>query len=212
MPRLSLWLLSSLKSRARGEIRFFPTINLRCDPADLTNIVRSKTPASKTDPSTEIAHPGPPFPELAEAILRPSSSSRKRPGRFIVATAEHDPLIRVLLRDNPMPGPIRISLEREPNYFAGAKIDGQESTTILSIENGRAVSPGRPAPASDSSTASLLASATSAAFASMLATAAGARSFSAHFGTSATCTASSRSATRLSLQHPLAKPPRHSLP
>ncbi len=41
-----------------------------------------------------------------------------------------------------MPGPIQISLEREPNYFAGAKIDGAESTTILSLENGRAVCTG----------------------------------------------------------------------
>lgn len=130
------------------------TLNPGGDQADVTNIVRSESaisaadassrPEAKIDPSTGIAPPGAPFPELDEAMRpRPAASrSRKRPGRFIVATAEHDELIRALLRNNPMPGPIHISLEREPNYFAGAKIDGTDSKTILSIENDHAICAG----------------------------------------------------------------------
>jgi hypothetical protein len=74
---------------------------------------------------------------------RERAAARKhRPERFQLATAIHDEQIRRLLRDNPMPGPVRVSMEREPNYFAGCSIDGAESHSIVAIENGRAVCAG----------------------------------------------------------------------
>lgn len=102
---------------------------------------KSPRPALKASPLAEVPKPGAPFLELDEAI-RPAASlsgTTKRPGQFIVATQEHDEFLRKLLRDNPMPGPIQISLEREPHYFAGAGIDGVESKTIVAFENGHAV-------------------------------------------------------------------------
>ena len=41
-----------------------------------------------------------------------------------LATAADDADLRRLLRDTPMPGPIQISLEREPNFFAAARQKG----------------------------------------------------------------------------------------
>jgi hypothetical protein len=59
--------------------------------------------------------------------------------RFELASPRHDAQIRSLLRDNPMPGPIALSMEREPGYFAGAAIDGGEHHTIVAIENDRVI-------------------------------------------------------------------------
>jgi hypothetical protein len=74
---------------------------------------------------------------------RSRAAARKhRPERFQLATDIHDEQIRRLLRDNPMPGPIRLSMEREPNYFAGSSIDGAESHSIVAIENDRAICAG----------------------------------------------------------------------
>lgn len=48
-----------------------------------------------------------------------------------VATPKDDEAIRRLLRDNAMGGGIRITLEREPNYFLGTDIAGGIDQTIL---------------------------------------------------------------------------------
>jgi len=96
----------------------------------------------QTQSSDVASKSGKPFTELDESLRPATPVAKKRPGRFVVATAEHDALLRALLRDNPMPGSIEISLEREPNYFAGAAIDGAECTTIVSLENGRAICAG----------------------------------------------------------------------
>ena len=47
------------------------------------------------------------------------------------ARPEDDPEIRRLLRDNPMDGEIRVSLEREPNAFLAAAVEGEPHRTIV---------------------------------------------------------------------------------
>ena len=61
---------------------------------------------------------------------------------FELATADHDAALRRLLRENPIPGSISVSLEREPEFFAAANIEGSEHQTIVAIENGRVVATG----------------------------------------------------------------------
>ena len=51
--------------------------------------------------------------------------------RFTVATLADDAEIRRLLRENPMPGSISISLEREPNAGLAAAIEGDVHHTIV---------------------------------------------------------------------------------
>lgn len=52
---------------------------------------------------------------------------------LVVETArpEDDPELRRLLRDNPMDGEIRVSLEREPNAFLAAAVEGEPHRTIV---------------------------------------------------------------------------------
>jgi hypothetical protein len=47
------------------------------------------------------------------------------------AAPEDDPELRRLLRDNPMEGEIRVSLEREPNVFLAAAVEGEPHRTIV---------------------------------------------------------------------------------
>lgn len=56
-----------------------------------------------------------------------------RVGEFSIepATPEDDPELRRLLRDNPMDGAIRVSLEREPNAFLAAAVEGEPHYTIV---------------------------------------------------------------------------------
>lgn len=53
--------------------------------------------------------------------------------RLIVDLARpgDDPEIRRLLRDNPMDGAIRVSLEREPNAFLAAAVEGEPHATVV---------------------------------------------------------------------------------
>ena len=39
-----------------------------------------------------------------------------------LATSADDADLRRMLRENPMPGAISVSFEREPNYFIGTKV------------------------------------------------------------------------------------------
>ncbi len=57
-------------------------------------------------------------------------------GKLVVdlATPADDPEIRRLLRDNPMDGAIRVSLEREPNAFLGAAVEGEPHHTVVARE------------------------------------------------------------------------------
>jgi ribosomal protein S18 acetylase RimI-like enzyme len=47
------------------------------------------------------------------------------------ARPEDDPELRRMLRDNPMDGEIRVSLEREPNAFLAAAVEGEPHRTIV---------------------------------------------------------------------------------
>jgi hypothetical protein len=49
---------------------------------------------------------------------------------FELARAEDDDVLRRLLRDNPIPGWVRLSFEREPSYFAAATIEGDNDTVL----------------------------------------------------------------------------------
>jgi len=64
-----------------------------------------------------------------------------RTGRvsFALATQADDADIRRLLRENPMPGQITLTLEREPDYFVDAGLPGTEKQTIIANEGGRVV-------------------------------------------------------------------------
>jgi hypothetical protein len=64
-----------------------------------------------------------------------------RTGRapFALAMRADDTDIRRLLRENPMPGQITLTLEREPDYFVDAGLPGTEKQTIIANEGGRVV-------------------------------------------------------------------------
>jgi hypothetical protein len=53
---------------------------------------------------------------------------------FELATPADDPALRRLLRENPMPGAISVSFEREPSYFDGAKVEGPFDQTCIARE------------------------------------------------------------------------------
>ena len=52
---------------------------------------------------------------------------------FEVATAATEAQLRKLLRDNPLSGEIRVSLEREPDAFHAARISGDEFQLMLAF-------------------------------------------------------------------------------
>ena len=62
--------------------------------------------------------------------------------RFGIATQSDDAEIRRLLRENPMAGAISLSLEREPDYFADADLEGEAKQTIIAREGERVVCAG----------------------------------------------------------------------
>jgi ribosomal protein S18 acetylase RimI-like enzyme len=58
------------------------------------------------------------------------------------ARPEDDPELRRLLRDNPMDGEIRVSLEREPNAFLAAAVEGEPHRTIVARDHGAVIGMG----------------------------------------------------------------------
>jgi hypothetical protein len=50
---------------------------------------------------------------------------------FNLATPADDSELRKLLRENPMPGKISVSFEREPNYFIGANVGNSFHQTLI---------------------------------------------------------------------------------
>jgi hypothetical protein len=58
------------------------------------------------------------------------------PTTLRLATRADDPALRRILRENPMPGAISLTFEREPDYFIAAGVDGSLSQTILNQEMG----------------------------------------------------------------------------
>ena len=71
-------------------------------------------------------------------LVRPSRSRLQ----FDLATSADDPEIRALLRRNPMPGGIAITLEREPDYFADSSWPGQVKQTVVARVDGKLASVG----------------------------------------------------------------------
>lgn len=59
--------------------------------------------------------------------------------RLEVAGPEHDGVLRRLLRDNPIPGWVHLSFEREPSYFTAAQVEGDNETVLASEAEGRVV-------------------------------------------------------------------------
>jgi hypothetical protein len=53
-----------------------------------------------------------------------------------LAKPEDDPEIRRLLRDNPMEGAIRVSLEREPNAFLASTVEGDSHAMVVARDPG----------------------------------------------------------------------------
>jgi ribosomal protein S18 acetylase RimI-like enzyme len=58
------------------------------------------------------------------------------------ARPEDDPELRRLLRDNPMDGEIRVSLEREPNTFLAAAVEGEPHCTIVARDQSKVIGMG----------------------------------------------------------------------
>lgn len=56
---------------------------------------------------------------------------------FEAATAATEPQLRKLLRDNPLSGAIRVSLEREPNAFHAARTSGDRFQLLLTLAGER---------------------------------------------------------------------------
>jgi hypothetical protein len=64
--------------------------------------------------------------------------------RVDLATRDDEPELRRLLRENPMEGAVRVSLEREPDAFVGASIEGRPHHTVVARDpsTGRVVGMG----------------------------------------------------------------------
>jgi hypothetical protein len=74
---------------------------------------------------------------MAGALLERELTSRQKCGlEFDIAAEADDAEIRRLLRENPMPGRISVSLEREPDYFA-AELPGETKQTIVARDGER---------------------------------------------------------------------------
>jgi hypothetical protein len=77
---------------------------------------------------------------MAGAVLERELTAPKTGGvNYRVAEDADDAEIRRLLRDNPMPGRISLSLEREPNFFADAVSPSEIKKTIVARTGGELV-------------------------------------------------------------------------
>jgi hypothetical protein len=72
------------------------------------------------------------------------AQARPHPGRYILeqAVPSDDAALRNLVRSTPMDGPMRLSLEREPDFFRAAKIGNIATEVIVGreVDGGRVVS------------------------------------------------------------------------
>jgi hypothetical protein len=57
------------------------------------------------------------------------------PTSLRLANPADDSSLRRLLRENPIPGSISLSYEREPDYFKAAGVDGRLSQTIIQLDD-----------------------------------------------------------------------------
>ena len=76
-------------------------------------------------------------------LERELTATRSNGVGFHVARQSDDADIRRLLRENPMAGRISLTIEREPNYFADADVEGETKQTIVARNAGRAVCVGQ---------------------------------------------------------------------
>jgi hypothetical protein len=56
--------------------------------------------------------------------------------KISLAEQQHDPGIRRLLRETPIPGRIEVAYMREPDFFQASKLAGEFSQTIVATEKG----------------------------------------------------------------------------
>jgi hypothetical protein len=57
------------------------------------------------------------------------------PSTLRLAAVADEPALRRLLCENPMPGSISLTYEREPDYFIAARMEGTLSQTIVNVDN-----------------------------------------------------------------------------
>jgi hypothetical protein len=53
---------------------------------------------------------------------------------YCIAQPQHDGALRRLMRDNPIPGWVTLSYEREPDYFYATTIEGEKHDTMIGID------------------------------------------------------------------------------
>src|SRR4051812_34220400 len=70
-------------------------------------------------------------PQKARRVRLLTSAATNTRARFDVANQADDFEIRRLLRENPMPGKISISLEREPDYFIESKANNRKTAEAV---------------------------------------------------------------------------------
>ncbi len=84
------------------------------------------------------------IPASATPSLIAPARARLHPGRYILehALPSDDAALRALLRATPMDGPMRLSLEREPDFFRAAEIGNIATEVIVGreVDGGRVVS------------------------------------------------------------------------
>ena len=73
-------------------------------------------------------------PALDRQLNPPATAGGAAGVRFARATERDDAAIRRLLRENPTPGEISLSFEREPDYFRGNGLAGAIDDTVLAFD------------------------------------------------------------------------------
>lgn len=77
-----------------------------------------------------------PLADRELSVAKPEVVNRLR---FALATQRDDEAIRRLLRENPTPGEVSLSFEREPNYFAGSGLAGARDHTVVAYSGDQLV-------------------------------------------------------------------------
>lgn len=68
---------------------------------------------------------------LSDTPVPPTLAHRSGAFTFTEATPADDSSLRQLLRESIMPGPIALTLEREPSFFRASSIEGDQHQTML---------------------------------------------------------------------------------
>ena len=71
----------------------------------------------------------------AQGVERKSSCNSMGEFTFRFATEEDDPALRTFLKQIPMPGRVSVTFEREPWFFGGNQIEGDDSRTLLAEDS-----------------------------------------------------------------------------